>query len=176
MNPESEASGYKALLQSAIGKRLARVGYGCLAGEIDEGEDVASVDSYIGGEVELAFHDGPVLFLTWAENVGWPDAFSLAVHTRSSFLPGSIRLLDASSLDLWQNTLGHVLEGVAMVGWNSTPHVVRFDFDNSSILVGTSDKTTFSDADDVLVLPYEPGVVEGADCLWSLGCLRSPAT
>lgn len=157
-----------AALRPALGRPLLRAVYWCLHGETD-GTDLDSADFYLGGEVELHFSDTKPIVLTWAENAGWEDHFSLQVRLSSAFKPDTLTAFDASSLSIWKPVCGSVLNEISVLGWEQTPHVARLDFSSGCVLVGTSYQTKFGGGDDVLIQRFSEAAIDGAGTLWTLG-------
>ena len=141
------------------------VRYHCLVGEAEE-DDFSSSDFYFAGEVELEFAGAPSLFLTWAENAGWNDHFSLQVRKTTAFVPGAVRPFDAASMEMWQRHLQARVVSMAIVGWDETPHVLRIDFETGSVLVGTGCRDEFGEGDDMLSREYDPALLPGSEVLW----------
>jgi len=74
-----------------LGRSLTSVTYAALEHEIGEARDLALSVVYIGGELILRFEgvEQPVV-VTWAENAGWPDHFSIQVRRDSAFTLGAL--------------------------------------------------------------------------------------
>lgn len=138
-------------LNGLVGQTLLAVTYWCLKGEATAAS-VLSNEFYIGGEVELRFSDTAPVFVSWDENAGWDDHFSLGVAHQSAFVADALEAFDASSASLWQEHVGSPLAGFSVLGWRETPHVLVLEFAAGRVLVGDGQSDHgFGDGDDVLL-------------------------
>ena len=78
-----------AELRPFIGQQLLSVVYWCLHHEATA-QDILAKDFYFGGEVELQFGKNGSLFLTWDENAGWPNHFSIRTSRQTCFRPHAL--------------------------------------------------------------------------------------
>ncbi len=160
-----------------LGKRLLAARYWPLKNEMTAG-DLPGPWHYLGGEVELLFDGREPVRITWDENAGWAEHFSLRVHSSSSFMPDTLVLLDASDSAVWKPVIGTRVSSVEVFGFNNTPAVVVFRFEAGVVLVGvgygSSHKFLFGDGDDVIVMTNDEATARGElndmQSLW-----RSPA-
>ncbi len=106
---------------------------------------------YLGGEVALDFGVEFPLIITWDENAGWKDHFSLQVRTDSAFKSGTLEELPASHLQPWSQLVGTALQSWRILAANGTPHVVHLTFARGQVFVGDGYQNSFGDGDDVLV-------------------------
>jgi hypothetical protein len=115
-------------------------------------EILAEPEFYCGGEIELLFSGSRSVFITWDENAGWPDAFSVQTRTVTAFKRGFLEKWDGSELSTWVPVISKILDGATVFGLNSTPHLLRLEFEGArEVFIGDGHETTFGDGDDVLV-------------------------
>jgi hypothetical protein len=168
-----EARVLKAL-RPALGQRLAAVRYWCLRGEATLVEALAR-KFYHGGYVELAFDEGPAIMVSWDENAGWSDHFSVQVISaeRVDFLHEYYEEFDVSASPVWQAYRGAPLTAAAVCGWRGVPHVVRLCFPAGEVMIGDGCQDAFGDGDDVLIRTGEDfrqhPEAAGLETLWSSG-------
>lgn len=106
--------------------------------------------------------------ITWAENAGWPDHFSLQVRRDSAFDSGALVDWPANSLPVWCDHVGHLLTGVRLYAKNDTPHLLELVFTTGSVLVGDGVEYEFGDGDDILVRPgSDTKLLAGWQLLWA---------
>jgi hypothetical protein len=146
-------------LADLISKRLLAVRYWHLEFEMTAG-DLHGPWHYLGGEVELLFDGHEPLRITWAENAGWAEHFSVQVVRSSKFVPDALVQLDASSSAVWEPVIGKAVDTVEVFGFNDTPAVVLLQFNPGAVLVGVgygsrSRKLLYGDGDSSR-LPREP--------------------
>lgn len=138
-------------IRKRLGERLASVTYRCLEHEIVEEKKLEDPELYIGGELHLSFESGP-LILTWDENAGWNDHFSLYAGFETLFLPdANMRLWEASHLLPWANCVGKSLLKATVLGDFSTPHAVVFGFGDSVVVIADGSEKLIGDGDDLLI-------------------------
>lgn len=165
-------------LADLIGKRLVAARYWPLKSEMTV-DDLRGPWHYLGGELELLFDDHEPLRITWDENAGWADHFSVQVVGSSAFVPDSLMLLDASASAVWKPVIGTAVRAIEVFGSNSTPGVIVVRFDTGAVLVGVgyggSDKSLYGDGDDVIVMTADEATTRGElnarQSMW-----RSPPT
>lgn len=127
-----------------------KVLYWCLAGEM-VANDLRDSLLYLAGEVELAFDPPHRLIVTWDENAGWNDDFSIQARSDTAFLPGRLEKLDGSETPQWSKHIGQTLNRIEVLGWEGTPGLIKFQFLTGSVYIGISHCREFRDGDDVLV-------------------------
>jgi hypothetical protein len=128
------------------------VTYAALQGECNAAT-LSEVPFFMGGELILKFWiDDSPLIITWDENAGWPDHFSVQVRRSSAFNSGSLDNWDESDHPTWQPHVGTSLSYFRVVGLNDTPHVIEFGFPGGGVLVGDGHRGEFGDGDDVIIL------------------------
>lgn len=138
-----------APLQRAQGQTLISATYLPLSGELADLPLQPPV--YLGGEVVLDFGIECPVIITWDENAGWKDHFSIQVRTDSAFKADALEQLPASHVEPWLQMVGTSLEGWRIHGFNSTPHVVELTFGGGKVFIGDGSENVFGDGDDVLV-------------------------
>lgn len=150
-------------VESIVGSSLVDVRYRCLKGEADSG-DILFPDFFLGAEVELIF-DGGIgsRFVTWDENAGWGEQFSVRVADRPLWPGSAVTVFNATEVSTWQYALGEAVERVSVLGdlfgQDLTPYVLVLYFARTTIAVGSSWRTTFGDGDDVFIDRYDPDSV-----------------
>jgi hypothetical protein len=139
------------LLRPFLGRELTRVTYACLLGEATT-DQIVERDFYLGGEVRLDFRGmKDPLVLTWDENAGWEEHFSVQARTSTAFKPGSLELLDASAVPIWKPCIGQLLVEFGVAGFSTAPQIISLVFPGNEVLVGCGWQDRFGDGDDVLV-------------------------
>ena len=134
-------------LRPALGKRLTAVTY-CVLDNVREGKG----EGALRGEIKLTLHENDLLYLTWDENAGWHDHFSIAALGQSSVVPNSLISIDAACLPLWNPHLGQLLSRIVVIEWNSTPHAIVFYFTTGSVVIYDGRRGgEFGDADELVV-------------------------
>ena len=157
-------------LRPCVGQSLRHVTYWCLRDEARP-DDLQDPRFYLGGEVELRF-ENELLIVTWDENAGWKDHFSVQCRTSSAFNTGALESLDASALPIWSDVIDTKLTAVTVLGWNGTPAVLQFEFPRASVLLGVGYRGELRDGDDVTVRTIDDAEFPSRpECLW-----RSPAS
>jgi hypothetical protein len=137
-------------LTPVIGETLTGVIYHCLKWEASASA-VLDAGFYLGGEVELRFTNERSIFITWDENAGWADHFSVRVGSQLTFLC-DLDSFDASMSPHWKPHIGTTLLACSVLGWDDTPHIIAFEFPQGKVLVGDGfGERGFGDGDDVLV-------------------------
>ena len=152
-----------------LGRSLTSVTYAALEHEIGEARDLALSVVYIGGELILRFKgvEQPVV-VTWAENAGWPDHFSIQVRRDSAFTLGALVNWLANELPPWRVHIGSPLMRVRLFAQNRTPRVLELAFRNGRILLGDGYAGTFGDGDDLIVRAGDdPSLLDGWELMWS---------
>src|SRR5688572_20858590 len=120
-------------------------------------------------EVKLCFHSGRVAFVTWGQGRGWRGDCSLIVSEATLGRRPYVYLeADASQTPAWQPHIGQELLDVQVLGWRSTPYLLRLAFPSGALLVGTGSLAldSFGDGLDVLVRPNETRYLSHASLLW----------
>ncbi len=176
-------------LQALIGQRIAGVYYGTLQGEwLDAPAELAREFLYIGGEVELHLENGASVVVTWDENAGWTDHFSVRVSKSSSFTEGSLVRVDATRSAIWRPLVEDLITDVEVWGWGNmggsaaragdhareaavTPSVVIIRNRSSyGVVVASGQQERIGDGDDVLVMSEDAATARnamaGATKLW----------
>lgn len=154
-------------LQPAVGQKLSQVRYWCVENEATE-ERILEKDFYSGGEIELVFDNHQVVWVTWDENAGWEQPFSICALADSSFNRGALVRFDANGVDLWKPCLGTVLTGFDVVGWNGAPDAIRLFFGEESVLLATGYEGVIGDGEDIFARPNAAPHVDGEESiLWS---------
>jgi hypothetical protein len=154
-------------LSAAIGLVLRRVVVRALDGEIADRAEFADPLLYVGGEVQLDFGVQSV-FVSWAENEGWADHFSIGASGKSWFSPDTLRDWDVSDLDPWSRCTGKVLSGVRVFALAGTPHVVELSFDGHRFWVADGYQQRVGHGDDLLIRSGSVPELDGAKLVWSV--------
>lgn len=137
-------------LQKIVGSKLIDVELFCFEYEVDASA-VEMPTFYFGGEVILKF-DNERAIITWDENAGWQDHFSLYVGCDHLYLPSSTLITwNVSQLRPWSNCIYQSLISAQVYGYNQTPHIVELNFKNTTIYIGDGREMEFGDGDDVVV-------------------------
>lgn len=148
MNPLAER--VTSQLQKIVGAKLIDVELFCFEYEAD----VSAIELptfYFGGEVILKF-DNERAIITWDENAGWQDHFSLYVGCNHLYLPSSTLITwNVSQFRPWLNCIDQSLISAQVYGYNQTPHIVEFNFENTTIYIGDGREMEFGDGDDIIV-------------------------
>jgi hypothetical protein len=153
-------------LADAIGVRLRRVVIRAFDGEIGDRDRFANPQLYIGGEVRLDFESQSV-FVSWAENDGWPDHFSIGVRSKSLFIQDSTLVdWDVGDLEPWSECTGQRLLAARVFAIDETPHVVEFSFDGQSFWMADGREQAVGDGDDLLIRPGSFPGFDGARLVW----------
>ena len=154
-------------LQETIGLKLIDVDYFCFSNEIEPSE-VEQNPFYIGGEVILKFEDEKAV-VTWDENAGWQNHFSVYYGKQSLFLPtSSLVLWNVAIFQPWKDCINKQLLGAEVYGDNETPHIIKLNFDSTSIFLGNGRETKFGDGDDLIIATSLTGDNQGGwEKLWS---------
>lgn len=137
-------------LKPVVGERLAGATYWCIPGEMTA-EAISSPRLYIGGEVELAFAPDSRIIITWDENGGWSDHFSVQVRDRTAFRPDFLEPWPADGAPAWSKHVGSHLSAAAVFGWGDTPHVIQLSFPTGKVSLGCGSEFVFGDGDDLLI-------------------------
>lgn len=154
-------------LSEVLGKVLRRVVIRALDGEVADRAEFADPRLYVGGEVHLDFGVDSV-FVSWAENDGWPDHFSIGSSCRSWFSPGALRDWDVSDLDPWSGCTGNPLSGVRVFTIAGTPHVVELSFDGHRFWIADGHEQRIGDGDDLIIRSGPVPELDGAKLVWSV--------
>jgi hypothetical protein len=164
-------------LTSVVGESLTGVVYHCLKHEASA-PAILDPAFYLGGEVELKFTKAGSIFITWDQNAGWTDhsCFSVCVRNQLTFLC-ELESFDASMSPHWKTQIGAALLACSVMGWDDTPHIISFEFQQGKVLVGNGiGERGFGDGDDVLVQTAQVAESEaGTDELQTLWRLTSPS-
>ena len=138
-------------VSASLGNRLTSAVYRCLESEITDEAQLEDPHLYIGGELHL-FFGVDLLVVTWDENAGWPDHFSLYAGTAPLFLKDTgMTEWPASHLSPWHTCVGEALERVTVFADDATPHVLAFRFGANIVVVGDGSQERFGDGDDLLI-------------------------
>ena len=157
-------------LSEVVGLSLRRVVIRALDGEVVDRVEFADPRLYIGGEVHLDFggESGESVFLSWAEDAGWPDHFSIGASSKSWFSPGALRDWDVSDLDPWSACTGKRLSGVRVFALAETPHIVELSFDGHRFWIADGYQQRVGDGDDLLIRSGPVPELDGAKLVWSV--------
>ena len=138
-------------ISERLGDRLVSATYRCLKHEITEESQLEDPQLYIGGELHLLFDHGP-LVVTWDENAGWPDHFSLYAGPEPLFL-GDARMTwwQASHLWPWRDCIGQIMVRATIFADEATPHAVALRFGAGIVVIADGSEKTFGDGDDLIV-------------------------
>lgn len=161
------------ILGRALGRRLRSVVYrtynddGIVAG-------IAAGIGWLHGEVVLTFDELPPLFISWGENEGGEDHFSLLPSVSSTYEPDTIMSFSAAGAPEWLPHMNQPLFSAQLLGSNSTPHILVLQFPTGGVVIGDGYEQEFGDGDRVLIhsLP-DPQVSKFVELFWLLG---APAT
>ncbi|MFK7977267.1 MAG: hypothetical protein AB8C02_14120 [Halioglobus sp.] len=138
-------------VSARIGDRLVGVTYRCLEHEISDESELEDPQLYIGGELHLSFSNSQ-LVVTWDENAGWPDHFSLYAGVEPQFLPDALmESWRAGHLSPWIEVVNQTLTAAIVFSDNETPHALALHFGQNSVVVGDGSETRFGDGDDLLI-------------------------
>lgn len=138
-------------LQRVVGQKLIEVYLFCFEDEIDASE-MENLPFYFGGELVLIFESNR-LIVTWDENAGWQDHFSLYIGCKPLYLPtSSLIKWNVSKLQPWRNCINQKLTLAQVYSQNKTPHVVKLNFANNVIFVGDSSEMRLGNGDHVLII------------------------
>lgn len=117
------------------------------------------------------------MLVSWNENAGWPDHFTLSIEARpaaSSAIENYCEPFDATVGTLWGAHRGLALAWARILGWNPTPHVLELGFATDCVVIADGYEEPFGDGDDIVHWPAEAfwadPRVSAVQCLW-----RSPA-
>jgi len=144
-------------LKNALGYRLVSIKYLCLEDEIDDISEFDQSIHYIGGEVHFSF-ESKNLIVTWDENAGWNDHFSVYAGQEPLFLPDArMSSWDVTERQNWSGFIGASLSSVHIYGENNTPHVLKFLFGDQIVFIGDGRKNAFCDGDDTVICFDENG-------------------
>ena len=142
-------------LAPLVGSTLTRVHYRCLNGEA-EASDINAPDFYLGGEVELVHALGlSPLRITWDENAGFSEHFSVRATAESPFLPDTLDAFDASACEVWRLHIKQPIDHTSVYGLDAVPYVIVLGFSTGSVSVGSSCRTRFGDGNDVFIEPFD---------------------
>ena len=139
-------------LHPCIGEKLVSASIESFAYELDEAL-VNSESFYVAGEVWLRFARTSIC-VSWDENVGWPDHFSVYVGERSLFRKDhhvGWGRIEVGGLSCWAPYVGEALQSVRVFFSNETPHLVAFELGSDSIFIGVGSEEALLHGDDVLV-------------------------
>ena len=146
---------------------LSQVQYCCVENEATE-EQILEKDFYSGGEIGLVFGNNYIVWVTWDENAGWEQTFSICALTDSSFNSGALTCLDANGVDLWKPCLGAVLTGFDVIGWKGAPDAIRLFFGKESVLLANGYEGRIGDGEDIFARPSTPPYLDGQESIiWS---------
>ncbi|MGL5939621.1 MAG: hypothetical protein ACRC2S_04420 [Waterburya sp.] len=137
-------------LQKVVGQKLIDVYLFCFEYEINVSA-MENLPFYFGGELILNF-ESDIAIVTWDENIGWQDHFSIYIGYKRLYLPTSNLIKwNVSKLKPWRNCINQKLTLAQIYSHNETPHVVKLDFGNTVIFVGDSFEMRLGDGDDLLI-------------------------
>ena len=152
-------------LRWLVGATLERVVYHPLKEECTA-DDLHASD-YIGGEIALHFQALAPRYISWAENAGWRSHFTVKVSPESAFVPSALETFDASSTNLWRETIGRKLTEVECLGWDQSPHVLKLTFEAYPRFIGSSFQKRFGDGDDLFCCDASDiPDLSGASVIW----------
>ncbi len=155
-------------LSDVAGGTLRRVVLRALNGEVADRDEFDDPKLYIGGEVRLEFESQSV-FVSWAENDGWRDHFSIGVRPESLFAPhATLCDWDVSDLDPWRRCVGQRLRAARVFVFGETPHVVELVFDGQSFWMADGFEQVVGDGDDLLIRPGRFPGIDGATLAWAV--------
>jgi hypothetical protein len=154
-------------LSDVIGASLRRVVIWALDCEVSDLSDFTDPQLNIGGEVCLVF-DSQSVFVSWVENDGWPDHFSIGVSSQSFLSPGVCRDWDVSDLDPWSKCTGQRLSGARVFAIAETPHVVELTFDRHRFWIADGHQQRVGDGDDLIIRAGPVPELDGAKLVWSV--------
>lgn len=156
------------LLSDVADATLRRVVIRALDGEIADRAGLTTPEFYIGGEIRLEFESQSV-FVSWTENDGWPDHFSIGVRPESLFAPdATLRDWDVSDLNPWSKCIGQRLLSARVFAIGETPHVVELSFGSQSIWMADGYEQAVGDGDDLLLRTGRFPGIDGAHLAWSM--------
>lgn len=138
-------------LKKVVGRTLSEITVRALDGELGSRDELTDPDLYIGGEVRLRFDGDQDLFVSWTENDGWEDHFSLGGREASHFTTGSLQEWGTSDLEPWSRCAGTRLSSARILGSDGTPHIVELAFEKARLWLGDGYKHEFGDGDDLLI-------------------------
>jgi hypothetical protein len=137
-------------LQKLVGLTLVDVDLFCLEYEINVSQ-MENLPYYFSGEVILKFED-EIAVVTWDENAGWRDHFSLYIGQTSLYSPTSTLVKwNVSRVKTWQDCINQKLFSAHVYSQNETPHVVKLNFGNMVVFIGDSSEMRLGDGDDILI-------------------------
>ncbi len=156
-------------VSARLGDRLLRATYQCLEFEIGSASELEDPNLYIGGELHLAF-DGGLLIVTWDQNAGWTDHFSLYAGAESLFLDATLTPWPGSNMPPWRDCVGRELTRATVFADDATPHVLALRFGDNVAIVGTGYRNSFGAGDDLLVRDKRGfAEVKTWDIMWDSG-------
>ena len=154
-------------LSGVIGARLRCVTLRTLPFEVSDESELADPLLYIGGELRLEFELQSV-FVSWAENDGWGDHFSIAVRCASHFRADALCDLDVSELATWRERVGQPLVAARVFAIDGTPHLVALSFGGRWCWMADGSEERVGDGDDLLIRTGPVPDFDGAALLWSI--------
>jgi hypothetical protein len=98
------------------------------------------------------FESGHTQYISWDENAGWSDHFSIQCSSSSCFCQGSLSDYDVSTLHPWSAYVGQRLKAWRVLGSNGTPHIIEMLWEpDLVILFGDGYELEIGDGDDLVV-------------------------
>lgn len=154
---------------AALGHPLHSVIYRAFENECTA-EHVAAGIGWFGGEVELRFGALSPFFVTWGENEGWSDHFSLLIQANSAFHPGALVPFSAMRAPEWVSYVGQPLLCASCLGSAGTPHVLTLRFVTGAVVIGVGHEGDFGDGDNVIIKPQlVANLGKFTECFWESG-------
>ncbi len=156
---------------NSLGRAVAEVFYRTYV----ENTPQSAVDAGAGwfhGEVQLQFEDAAVLFLSWGENEGFEDHFSLLPSETSTYDANTLVSLPALASPEWRLLRAQPLIEAQLLGANGTPHILVLRFTTGGVGIGDGHHRAFGDGDQILVhtLP-DPQLVEFSEVFWRVSAV-----
>ena len=151
VNPNLLKQRVTGTLEKICGATLTGFRYRCLDGDASKQSHLKVSNLYIGGEVHLTFEGEPCV-VTWDENAGWEEHFSIYAGPSGLFkTDADMKWWDAATLLPWSSALDTRCESVRVLGQFNTPHIIEFKFEKSTISLADGSEERFGGGDDVLI-------------------------
>ncbi len=150
------------------GTTLISVNYWCLKGEANESR-ICDKNFYLGGEVELVCtHPDSSVRITWDENAGFGEHFSVCARDGSIFTLGDLEVFDASDCPVWRPHIGQQIKSVRLFGFDNCPFVIVVSSLGGDISIGSGYQTQFRGGDDVFIEPFDmnSSAMESLSGMW----------
>lgn len=145
-------------LTGVLGQRLVAIFYQCLKDEHDD----ASINErsfYTGGALRLDF-ETTTICISWDENAGWPDHFSIETYIPESESSELYEEFYASGSPMWRAHVGQRLVCCSVLGWEGTPGAIGLTFATGVVFAAIGNQGHLRDRDDLYV--------RTGDDLWSM--------